>query len=51
MPGIRPARELVKTKGAEELGYHSIWLTDRVALKENSQFLVSLPDEGRWDYA
>jgi probable F420-dependent oxidoreductase len=42
---------LIKTaKWAEELGYHSIWLTDHVALKEEVNSWYPYRTHGRWDY-
>jgi probable F420-dependent oxidoreductase len=42
---------LVKTtQWADELGYHSVWLTDHVALKEEVNSWYPYRTHGRWDY-
>ncbi|NJL44278.1 MAG: LLM class flavin-dependent oxidoreductase, partial [Nitrosarchaeum sp.] len=42
---------LIKTaQWAEALGYHSIWLTDHVVLKEEVNSWYPYRTHGRWDY-
>ena len=35
---------------AEELGYHSLWLTDHVVLPEKVEAYYPYRNHGRWDY-
>ncbi len=35
---------------AEELGYHSVWVTDHVALSETVEAYYPYRSHGRWDY-
>ncbi len=35
---------------ADEMGYHSVWVTDHVVLAENVQSYYPYRSHGRWDY-
>jgi alkanesulfonate monooxygenase SsuD/methylene tetrahydromethanopterin reductase-like flavin-dependent oxidoreductase (luciferase family) len=45
------AENIVATaRFAEELGFHSVWVTDHVALPESVNSYYPYRSHGRWDY-
>lgn len=49
-PKAAPENLVATAKLAEELGYHSVWLTDHVALPERVDAYYPYRSHGRWDY-
>ena len=49
-PKASPANIVATARLAEELGYHSVWLTDHVVLPERVDAHYPYRSHGRWDY-
>lgn len=45
-----PENIVTVARWAEELGYHSLWVTDHVALPEKVEAYYPYRSHGRWDY-
>ena len=51
--GTKASPENIATvaRWAEELGYHSVWVTDHVALSQQVDSWYPYRSHGRWDYS
>jgi probable F420-dependent oxidoreductase len=49
-PKCGPENIVTTARFAEELGYHSVWVTDHVALPERVDSWYPYRSHGRWDY-
>lgn len=49
-PKALPEHIVTVAKWAEELGYHSVWVTDHVTLPEQCDSYYPYRSHGRWDY-
>jgi probable F420-dependent oxidoreductase len=49
-PKCSPAHIVTVARWAEELGFHSLWVTDHVALPIDCQSHYPYRSHGRWDY-
>ncbi len=49
-PKARPENIVTVARWAEELGYHSLWVTDHVTLPEQCDSFYPYRSHGRWDY-
>lgn len=49
-PKTSPENIVTVAKWAEELGYHSVWVTDHVVLPVQVDAYYPYRDHGRWDY-
>ncbi len=50
-PKCTPENVVTVARWAEELGYHSVWVTDHVILPEHVDSRYPYRSHGRWDYA
>jgi probable F420-dependent oxidoreductase len=49
-PKASPENIVIVARWAEELGYHSVWVTDHVVLPERVEAYYPYRSHGRWDY-
>jgi probable F420-dependent oxidoreductase len=49
-PKCSPENMTAVARMADEMGYHSVWVTDHVVLAENVQSYYPYRSHGRWDY-
>lgn len=49
-PKATPGNIISVAKWAEQLGFHSVWVTDHVALPEKVESWYPYRSHGRWDY-
>lgn len=50
-PKARPENIVKVARWAEALGFHSVWVTDHVALHEDVKSYYPYRSHGRWDYS